>query len=89
MPDRDPRLHALGLLDNCEELAGGQLSNASQLQAGLGSVTYGSTVGTSTTGAPGGTYSIGTRSFTIWSWDGSASAITKVWDSGSKMEEVD
>ena len=78
--------------DYAENCAGGQLSNASQLQAGLGSgpgsVTYGSTVGTSTTGAPGGTYSIGTRSFTIWSWDGSASAITKVWDSGSKMEEV-
>lgn len=41
---------------------------------------------TDTTGTPGGATSIGGRSFTIWSWDGSATSLTMVYDSGSEFE---
>jgi len=37
-------------------------------------------------GAPGGIYAFGTRSATVWRWDGGSSDLVKVWDSGSKFE---
>ena len=43
--------------------------------------------GTNGHGSAGGSYSIGGRSFTIWHWDGVATELTAVFDSGSKMED--
>ena len=40
-----------------------------------------------TDGAPGGVYTIGSRSITIWSWDGT-NDLVRVWDSGSKFEMI-
>ena len=37
-------------------------------------------------GSPGGVTTIGGRSFTIWSWVPGATALTRVYDSGSEFE---
>jgi len=48
---------------------------------------YTNTPGTSNDGSPGGSYAIGGRSFTIWSWSGgSSTTLTQVFDSGDAME---
>ena len=67
--------------------SGSSTCTAAYLDANKGSTTYTTTFGTATNGAPGGAYSIGGRTISLFSWDGSTNGVTKVWDSGSDFED--